>query len=59
MNRIVENLGMKTAYGSTCSVMTLGLIVAFAARIPLLLERVFDPDELQHVHMAWCLWKGQ
>lgn len=37
----------------------LGLSAALVARIPLWLHRVFDPDELQHLHMARCLWKEQ
>jgi len=29
-----------------------------AARIPLLAHRRFDPDEFQHAHDAWLVWKG-
>jgi len=28
------------------------------ARIPALPHRIFDPDELQHSHAAWCVSKG-
>ena len=30
----------------------------FLARLPLLAWRRFDPDEFQHVHDAWSVWKG-
>jgi hypothetical protein len=30
----------------------------FIARIPVLVHRVFDPDEFQHSHAAWCVFKG-
>ena len=28
------------------------------ARIPALPRRIFDPDEFEHSHAAWCLFKG-
>ena len=28
------------------------------ARIPVIPVRIFDPDEFQHSHAAWCVWKG-
>jgi len=30
----------------------------FLARIPVLQHRLFDPDEFQHAHVAWCVFKG-
>jgi 4-amino-4-deoxy-L-arabinose transferase-like glycosyltransferase len=30
----------------------------FVARIPLMPHRVFDPDEFEHSHAAWSVWKG-
>jgi 4-amino-4-deoxy-L-arabinose transferase-like glycosyltransferase len=30
----------------------------FAARIPLIPRRRFDPDEFEHAHDAWLMWKG-
>ncbi len=30
----------------------------FLARIPVLLHRLFDSDEFQHSHAAWCVFKG-
>ena len=30
----------------------------FVLRLPLLLVRAFDPDELEHAHAAWCVAKG-
>src|SRR5436190_4186765 len=35
------------------------LIAAFfVARIPLIPRRRFDPDEFEHAHDAWLMWKG-
>ena len=34
---------------------TAGLLLA---RIPMLARRLFDPDEFEHVHAAWCVFKG-
>jgi hypothetical protein len=36
-------------------VVTAGLLLA---RIPVLPHRIFDPDELQHSHVAWSVWRG-
>jgi hypothetical protein len=36
----------------------LAIVSFFLARIPALAHRRFDPDELQHSHAAWCVWKG-
>lgn len=33
--------------------------VSLAARLPLLEARGFNPDELEHLHAAWCVAKGQ
>jgi 4-amino-4-deoxy-L-arabinose transferase-like glycosyltransferase len=30
----------------------------FAALIPVLPHRTFDPDEFEHAHAAWLMWKG-
>jgi 4-amino-4-deoxy-L-arabinose transferase-like glycosyltransferase len=30
----------------------------FVARIPLIPRRRFDPDEFEHAHDAWLMWKG-
>jgi hypothetical protein len=57
MNRSSNRPGF-IAYGLVRRIMALGLAGAFLARIPLLFKRIFDPDELQHLHMAWCHWKG-
>src|SRR4029079_2997866 len=36
-----------------------GLIAGFfVARIPLIPRRRFDPDEFEHAHDAWLMWKG-
>ena len=34
---------------------TAGLLLA---RIPVIALRRFDPDEFEHAHAAWCVWKG-
>src|SRR5215831_17348989 len=34
------------------------LLAVFGARIPLLASRLFDPDELEHAHAAWSVFKG-
>jgi len=36
-------------------VLTVALL---AARIPIAAVRYFDPDELEHSHAAWCVFKG-
>lgn len=35
------------------------LTVAFHYRLQQLPQRSFDPDEFQHLHMAWCIAQGQ
>jgi 4-amino-4-deoxy-L-arabinose transferase-like glycosyltransferase len=36
------------------------LVIAgfFVARIPVLSHQFFDPDEFEHAHAAWCVFKG-
>jgi len=36
----------------------LATVAFFVARIPLIPRRVFDPDELEHTHAAWSVFKG-
>ena len=36
----------------------LATVAFFVARIPLMPHRVFDPDEFEHSHAAWSLFKG-
>jgi hypothetical protein len=36
----------------------LATIGFFVARIPVLPHRFFDPDEFEHSHAAWCVFKG-
>jgi len=36
----------------------LATIAFFVARLPLIPRRVFDPDEFEHSHAAWSVWKG-
>lgn len=35
------------------------LALAFHYRLQQLPQRSFDPDEFQHLHMAWCMAQGQ
>jgi hypothetical protein len=39
----------------TCAVL---VVVPFLSRLALLKTRGFNPDELQHLHSAWCVSKG-
>jgi len=34
------------------------IALAFFLRLPLLRVRYFDPDELEHLHAAWCIYRG-
>jgi hypothetical protein len=36
----------------------LATVAFFVARIPLIPRRVFDPDEFEHTHAAWSVFKG-
>src|SRR3954454_23208860 len=36
----------------------LATVAFFLARIPLLTNRSFDPDEFEHSHAAWSVFKG-
>jgi 4-amino-4-deoxy-L-arabinose transferase-like glycosyltransferase len=49
-----------TRHGADYSLHFLLLAIAgfFVARIPVIPYRIFDPDEFQHSHAAWCVWKG-
>jgi hypothetical protein len=39
-------------------VVWLAIAALLLVRLPLLLHRKFDPDEFEHAHAAWCLFKG-
>jgi len=39
-------------------ILILGISAFLAIRLPLLSIRVFDPDEFEHSHAAWCVSKG-
>ncbi|HEX7500354.1 MAG TPA: hypothetical protein VF524_08615 [Polyangia bacterium] len=47
----------ETRQGSRYFVL-LAIAGFFLARIPVLPHRLFDPDELEHAHAAWCVFKG-
>jgi 4-amino-4-deoxy-L-arabinose transferase-like glycosyltransferase len=34
------------------------IVVLLLARIPVIPVRFFDPDEFQHAHAAWSVWRG-
>ncbi len=36
----------------------LATVAFFVARIPLIARRVFDPDEFEHSHAAWSVFRG-
>jgi 4-amino-4-deoxy-L-arabinose transferase-like glycosyltransferase len=38
--------------------LPLAIIGLLAARLPLLASHAFDPDELEHAHAAWSLFRG-
>jgi 4-amino-4-deoxy-L-arabinose transferase-like glycosyltransferase len=38
--------------------LLLATVGFFLARIPVLPLREFDPDEFEHTHAAWCVFKG-
>jgi 4-amino-4-deoxy-L-arabinose transferase-like glycosyltransferase len=38
--------------------LPLAMAALFAARLPLLPRRSLDPDELEHAHAAWSLFRG-
>jgi hypothetical protein len=40
------------------SFLLIAIIGFLVARLPLLPRRAFDPDELEHAHAAWCLFRG-
>ncbi|MBI3779697.1 MAG: glycosyltransferase family 39 protein, partial [candidate division NC10 bacterium] len=40
------------------AVMILALLVSFSFRALLLINKIFDPDEFQHLHNAWMLAHG-
>jgi len=38
--------------------LLLAIAGCFLVRIPVLQHRFFDPDEFEHAHAAWCVFKG-
>jgi len=38
--------------------LLLAVAAFFLARLPVLPHRIFDPDEFEHSHAAWCWFKG-
>jgi 4-amino-4-deoxy-L-arabinose transferase-like glycosyltransferase len=41
-----------------CVVLKIAIAALLLARLPLLLVRSFDPDEFEHSHAAWSVFKG-
>jgi hypothetical protein len=46
------------AHANSLHVVLLATAGFFLARLPVLPHRRFDPDEFQHAHAAFCVWKG-
>jgi len=44
--------------GRWFTVAWLAIAALLLARVPLLANRIFDPDELEHSHAAWSMFKG-
>ena len=34
------------------------VLVPFFLRLPLIETRGYNPDELEHLHWSWCVWRG-
>jgi uncharacterized membrane protein len=43
---------------SVPAILVLGAVALLLARLPALPHRRFDPDEFEHAHAAWCLFRG-
>lgn len=41
-----------------CTLLLVLTVGVLAARIPIAAVRYFDPDEFEHSHAAWCVFKG-
>ena len=55
-NRNPPPAGARPDYSLTY--LLLATVGFFLAWIPVLPVRTFDPDEFEHSHAAWCVWKG-
>jgi uncharacterized membrane protein len=44
--------------GARLGLVSLATVALLVARIPVLSHRSLDPDELEHSHAAWCMFKG-
>src|SRR5689334_23811113 len=42
----------------TVALLWLGIAAFLLAWVPVLARRRFDPDEFEHAHAAWCLFRG-
>ena len=40
------------------SVAILLVLAPFFLRLPLIETRGYNPDELEHLHFSWCVWRG-
>jgi hypothetical protein len=47
-----------TRWQADCVFLLAAIAVLLIARIPLIPVRFFDPDELEHSHAAWSVFKG-
>jgi hypothetical protein len=50
--------GLKGEDEAGLGIVMLAIAGLLLARLPLLAHRVFDPDELEHAHAAWSMWRG-
>ena len=48
----------RTSHTNSLYFVLLATAGLFLARIPGLAHRFFDPDEFEHAHAAWCVFKG-
>ena len=42
----------------TSALLLLATVAFLISYLPLIPRRIFDPDEFEHAHAAWCWWKG-
>jgi len=45
-------------WSADCVFLLIANVAVLAARIPVAAVRYFDPDEFEHAHAAWCVFRG-
>ena len=53
-----RGLASPSRWSWDCVVLVVLTVGVLAARVPVAAVRYFDPDELEHAHAAWCVFKG-